>query len=126
MNILVRILIAAQALIMIVIGLGFLVLPATLGAAFFIEPKSLVGVATLRADMFSFFVGGSLFGLYGAWRGIAQPLLVPIVLLCGAIFGRLVNLAVVGAAPGSFEPLMVEIVMVAILYTGARVLGRPR
>lgn len=126
MRTIIRILIGAQALFMIAIGLGFLLMPERTGAAFFLAATSPVGEATLRADMFGFFVGGSLFALYAAWRGIALPLLVPIVLLSSAIFGRLVNLFVAGPVPGSFPPLLVEVVMLAVLFTGYRVLGLVR
>jgi hypothetical protein len=126
MRTIIRILIGAQALFMIAVGMGFLLAPDRLGAAFFLAPTSPVGEATLRADMFGFFVGGSLFALFAAWRGIALPLLVPIVLLCAAVFGRLVNLFVAGPVPGSFPPLVIELVMLAVLFTGYRVLGLTR
>lgn len=126
MRSIIRILIGAQSLFMIAIGLGFLLMPERLGAAFFLQATSPVGEATLRADMFGFFVGGSLFALFAAWRGIALPLLVPIVLLSSAVFGRLVNLFVAGPAPGSFQPLVVELVMLAVLFVGYRVLGLTR
>ncbi len=107
----------------IMIGMGFLLAPAKLGLAFFLAPTSIQGLATLRADFPGFFIGASIFALYGAWRGEARPLLVPMVMLALALFGRCVSLAADGMGPGAIPPMLVEALMIGLLALGYRSLA---
>jgi|JI9StandDraft_1071089.scaffolds.fasta_scaffold460566_2 hypothetical protein len=122
MQIFIRLAIAAQALFMLFVGTLFLLRPVEAAANFALAPLSLLGHATLRADMFGFFVSGALFALFAAWKSVRWPLLVPIVLLACAILGRLVSFMVDGVVPGSVEPIVAEIVMMLIVVTGFRTL----
>ena len=124
MQILVRLAIAAQALFMLFMGSQFVLRPIETAANFAIGPLSLLGNATLRADMGGFFISGALFALYAAVRGVRGPLLVPIVLMLCAIFGRLVSFAVDGVAPGAVPPIVAELIMLAIVLAGYRTLAR--
>lgn len=110
----------------IVIGLGFLLIPAKLATAFFLTPIGTQGLATLRADFPGFFIGASLFALAGAIRNKAAPLLVPLVLVSLALFGRFVSLALDGFAPSAVQPMVVETVMILILLAGFRTLRAPQ
>jgi hypothetical protein len=115
-----RLVIGLIGLFNILIGLGFLLVPAKLGAAFFLEPLGTQGLATLRADFPGFFIGASVFALAGAWSGRAQPLLVPILMLGLALFGRFVSIAIDGMAPTAIQPMVAEAVMVTLLLLGWR------
>ena len=64
MQIFIRLAIAAQALFMLFVGTLFLLRPVEAAANFALAPLSLLGHATLRADMFGFFVSGALFALF--------------------------------------------------------------
>ena len=108
----------------ILIGLGFLFLPAKLAAAVFLTPIGTEGLAALRADFPGFFVGASLFALAGAIRNQAAPLLVPLVMLSIALFGRCVSLVLDGFTATAVPPMVVEVVMITILFAGYRSLGR--
>ena len=110
----------------LVLGLGFLIDPVRLGARFFLSPVTMQGLATMRADFTAFFVTGGAFALFGAWRGRAEPLAVPLILLTIALFGRFVSLAVDGAWPTAFEPMIAEAAMIAILIAGRRALATTR
>jgi hypothetical protein len=122
-----RVLIGLVGLFNIVIGLGFLLAPEKLGLAFFLSPIGTQGLATLRADFPGFFIGASVFALVGAWTGQARPLLVPILMLSLALFGRFVSIAIDGMAPTAVQPMVVEAVMVTLLFLGWRSFdkGRP-
>jgi hypothetical protein len=102
------------------IGLLFLAQPAKLGAAFFLSPLTSQGLATLRADFPGFFIGASVFALYGAWRSDARPLLVPLVMLGLALFGRFISLALDGVGPAAIPPMVVEAVMITLLVVARR------
>ena len=102
------------------IGLGFLFAPAKLALAFFLLPLGSQGLATIRADFPGFFIGVAVFALVGAWTGQARPLLVPMLILGLALFGRLVSLAVDGMAPTAPPPMIAEAVMLTILFLGWR------
>jgi len=115
-----RIVIGLVGLFNITIGIGFLVAPAKLAAAFFLSPIGSQGMATLRADFPGFFIGASVFALVGAWRGEARPLLVPMLMLGIALFGRVISILVDGMAPTAIQPMTVEAVMIGVLALGYR------
>lgn len=101
----------------------FLFQTVKVGEEFFLTSIGIQGIATMRADMTSFFLVAAIFALYGAWKGKAAPLLVPICLFAIALFGRFISLAIDGASPTAFAPMIAEAVMIAILLFGYRALG---
>ena len=119
----IRAVIALVGLFNLALGLGFLIDPARLGAAFFLSATEVQGLATLRADFTAFFMTGGAFALIGAWRGRAEPLAVPLLLLAIALFGRLVSLAVDGPSSTAFGPMAAEATMIAVLLAGRRILA---
>jgi hypothetical protein len=119
-----RALIGLVGLFNITIGLGFLLAPEKLAAAFFLTPIGTQGMATLRADFPGFFIGASVFALLGAWSGRSRPLLVPILMLGLAFFGRLVSIAIDGVASTTAQPMIVEAVMLTLLILGWRSFDR--
>ncbi|WCM26730.1 hypothetical protein NDN01_22465 [Sphingomonas sp. QA11] len=126
MRTMIRAAIALVGLFNLAIGLAFLAAPARLGARFFLLPASIQGLATMRADFTAFFVTGGTFALLGAWRGRPEPLSVPLLLLAIALFGRCVAIAIDGASPTAFEPMIAEAAMIAILLAGRRILSNRR
>jgi hypothetical protein len=104
----------------LVIGLGFLLQPAKLAAAFFLSPVGTQGLATIRADFTGFFVGASLFALYGAWKMRADVLLVPMVMIGLALTGRFVSLSLDGMAATAPAAIVIEVIMLTILVVGYR------
>ncbi|MFA6117738.1 MAG: DUF4345 family protein [Sphingomonas sp.] len=122
----IRAAIALVGLFNLAIGLAFLADPSRLGAKFFLLPAGIQGLATMRADFTAFFVTGGVFALYGAWRGRAEPLTVPLLLLAIALLGRCVGLAMDGASSTAHEPMIAEAAMIAILLAGRRILSTPR
>ncbi len=115
-----RAVIGLVGLFNVTIGLAFLVVPQKLAAAFFLSPIGSQGMATLRADFPGFFIGASVFALVGAWRGEARPLLVPLLMLGIALFGRVISILVDGMAPTAIQPMTVEAVMIGLLLLAYR------
>ena len=113
-----RLVIGLIGLFNIAIGLAFMIVPDKLGAAFFLEPIGVQGLATLRADFPGFFIGASVFALVGAWTGRTQALLVPILMLGLALFGRFVSIVIDGVTATTIPPMVVEAVMIAVLVLG--------
>lgn len=115
-----RLLILLVAAFNLLIGLAFLLRPTEAAAAFALSPIGTQGLATLRADFPAFFLTGGLFALLGAWRGTAQPLTVPMVLLGIALAGRLVSLLLDGMVATTVPPMIAEAIMLALLGLGWR------
>lgn len=120
MTLALRLLILLVAIFNLLIGFVFLVRPSEAAAAFALTPIGTQGLATLRADFPAFFLTGGLFALLGAWRGTAQPLIVPITLLAIALAGRFVSLSVDGMVDTSLPPMIAEAVMLSLLGLGWR------
>jgi hypothetical protein len=104
----------------LVLGVGFLLDPLKLGTAFFLSPVGTQGLATLRGDFPGFFIGASLFALFGAYRTKADVLVVPLIMLAIADAGRFVGLIVDGASSTAFPPMIAEWIMIALLLIGYR------
>ena len=126
MRTVIRVAIALVGLFNLAVGLAFLIAPARLGAKFFLLPAGIQGLATMRADFTAFFMTGGAFALYGAWRGRAEPLTVPLLLLAIALIGRCIGITIDGASPTAHEPMIAEAAMIAILLAGRRILSTPR
>jgi hypothetical protein len=108
------------------LGIGFLVNPAKLAAAFALSPIGTQGLSTVRADFPAFFLTGGIFALIGAWRGEAGPLRVPLTLLSIALFGRFISIALDGTAPTTATPMIAEAIMIGLLALGYRVLSKSK
>ena len=115
-----RIVIGLVGLLNIGIGLGFLLAPDKLATAFFLAPTTTQGLASLRADFTGFFIGAAVFALIGAWRADPRPLLVPLVMLALALFGRTVSLVIDGRGPEAMGPMILELVMLVLLLAARR------
>jgi hypothetical protein len=116
-----RVAIGLVGLFNLMIGLRFLFVPAQMANEFALSPLGIPGMATMRADFPAFFLTGAAFALIGAWRVDAKALLIPLMLLGVAIFGRFVSVALDGIAPTTFLPMIAEAVMIGLLLVGYRV-----
>jgi len=115
-----RVVIGLIAVFNIAIGLGFLLNPARLAGQFFLSPLGSQGLATLRADFPGFFITGGVFALIGAVKKDDKALQVPLLLLAIAISGRTISLALDGAAPTAYPPMIAEAVMIVALLLARR------
>lgn len=120
MIMLARILAGLAAIFGIFVGLGFLIDPVKWGAAFFLSPNGIPGLAVLRADMTAFFLVSGVLAAVAAWRQNPTLLIAPIMLYATAIIGRAISLAVDGVTPGAFTPMIVEAALVAGLWFARR------
>jgi Domain of unknown function (DUF4345) len=121
-----RVIVGVIALFNLAIGVGVVLAPAQLAAAFFVDPVGLQGLATIRADFGGFFIGAAVFALIGAWRADARLLTVPVTLLGIALAGRIVSLVADGRTPESLPPIAAEVVMLAVLLWAMRAFGARR
>lgn len=109
-------------LFFVAMGAGFLLNPATAGADFGVIPEGIMGHASLRADFTAFFVVGGGCMIWGGWKRKGDPLLVSAALFAIALFGRAVNLAVLGSYQDFWLPMAVEAIAVILCLVGSRVL----
>ena len=122
MRLILTALIFAEGLMFLVLGLNFLVMPASAGASFALVPDGAAGLAVLRADFPAlFFVGGGAM-LWGAWKRNGDLLLVPAAIFGIALFGRIVSVFADGTVPGFWFPMLVEASAVILCLLASRVL----
>ncbi len=125
MQIVFRVLVGLIGVILLLIGIGFLVVPSQLTVPFAIQPTSLGGFATLRGDLGGLFLGMAVFTLLGTLPSKGRWLIVPTVSLVAVILGRMVNLVVEGVPGPGAGPLLMEIVFVLVLVGAQRTLIAP-
>ncbi len=106
------------------LGLWFFFATEQAAGAFFVTPQGAAGLATLRADMSSFFLVGAGFALHAAVTGRGGGLMVPAALYAVAITGRTFNLAAAGSHEGAVVPMVVEAVLILLCWFGWRTLRR--
>ncbi len=122
-DIIIRILTGALSAILLVVGLQYMMDPAATAGQFGLAVTDDIGLATLRADIGGFFCASGGLGLAAAIRHQPSWLLGPITLIILAFVGRLITLAVDGAAPGAFTPMIIEAVTI-IVFGYAMMRGR--
>ena len=110
-----RVLAGLLAAFFIVMGLGFWFRLDQTIASFAVIPDGLLGRASIRADFGGLFFGVGLMSAMAAWRTSRTCALGALLLLAIALTGRLVSLAMDGAAPGGMMPMLVEAAGIAIL-----------
>lgn len=112
----------AGGLMYLLLGIGFLLNPASAGADFGLSPDGAQGLATMRADMTAFFAVAAGSMVIGAWRRNGDLLLVAAALFAIALFGRFVGLFADGTYDGMAVPMLAEGITVIVLLIASRVL----
>lgn len=110
-----RILATAVGFILLIMGLGFLILPEVFAINLFIEPARAVGINSLRGDLGALFLGMSFFCLLGALFSQRKLLLVPIVFLVLVATGRLISYLVDDIPAVLVGSFVSELVFLSIL-----------
>jgi hypothetical protein len=120
-----RLLVGVVGLFNIFMGFSFLFNATKMAGNFALSPIGTQGLATVRADLPGFFLTAGAFAIFGAWQKSRQALLVPIMLLGIALFGRFLSIILDGIAATTFPPMIAEAIMIAMLYAGYRAFKKP-
>ncbi len=122
---------AARALVAI-LGLGSLFVGVSLWAnqdeaikQFAVQALNLVGRATIRADNAGLFIGMGVMMLFAARQASRSWALAAAVMASSALAGRIVTIALDGTGPGTWPPMIVEVVSIAILVWARSVWRTP-
>lgn len=122
MKLLARIGVGLVGSLNLLLGLAFLFSPVEMAARFAVSPIGTQGLATIRADFPAFFLTGAIFAMVSAWRADPRPLLVPLVLLCAALFGRFVSIGIDGMVSTTLPPMIAEALMIGIILLARKAL----
>ena len=106
-------------------GLGFAFMPERLAVEFALSPTSVAGLGNLRADLGGCFIGLGIFTLLGLRRGESRWLDVPLVVMALFLGLRLLHLGLDGVSDAGLRSTLVEVVLLALLIQGRRVLAGP-
>lgn len=119
-----RIAVALAGLFSLAMGAMAILTPVDLGNALGLAAQSPLGLNALRADMGSFFLASALACGLALFAGRPNWLLGAAALYGLAVTGRFIGIIVEGPPPGVLQPVIIELVMVALLVFGAKKLGR--
>jgi len=122
MKIVARILVGFVALFFVVWGLRFYFTPLDMATEFLIAPTSSGGWSTVRGDLGGLFIAVGVFAALGLRTGYARRLWTAATIVGAVAFGRLVGLATDGPTETTVVPFVAELVFIAILAFGARIL----
>ena len=116
----VRILLSLVILFWFVMGATFTFAPDQIYPQFFIEPKGVEGLATIRADFGGLFVAGGIMALLGLLQRNEYYLYSSGILMFSIEVIRGLSAIMDGLASTTVQNMAVEMVVVAILFYAAR------
>ncbi|MEQ8326798.1 MAG: DUF4345 family protein [Parvibaculum sp.] len=119
-----RIAVALVGLFSLAMGLMAFAQPVQLGEMLGLGALSPLGGNSLRADLGAFFLASALAALLALFAGRAQWMWGAAALFGLAVIGRILGVAVDGAPEGVVQPIVIELVLVALSVFGAKTLGR--
>ncbi|MFT3728418.1 MAG: hypothetical protein QM759_11395 [Terricaulis sp.] len=123
MKLVVRGLVGLLGALALVMAVAFWINPGLPAARLGVSALSVLGFATLRADMGGFFAMAGVLSLAGAVRDNARLLTAPLLLVALALAARIATAALSGYTPEMAQPMVVEAVLVAVLALGRRTLS---
>ena len=107
----------------LLVAVQLLLHPGVVGLKLGLAPVTVVGMATLRADVAGFFAVTGALSLAAAWRNDRALILAPLLLIGSALAGRCLNLAVQGVRPELIQPMVIEATLLVLLAFARRTLG---
>lgn len=110
--------------ICIVLGVGFLVDPATRAAGLGLQAVDATGLSTLRADLPAFFIVAGMCMVLATWRRKPDLLLIPTALFGIALLGRCVSLVADGPSDAVWGLMLGEALSVIGLLATRWVMRR--
>ncbi|MEM6474855.1 MAG: DUF4345 family protein [Pseudomonadota bacterium] len=121
-----RVVLCLGGLLLLFMGAGFLLDPASAGADFGLTVEGAHALTSVRSDFTAFFgVGGACF-IWGAIARRPDPLVIGSALMLVTLAARLVSLAVDGSFQGYVVPMGVELLLGVLGLFGARALPLSR
>lgn len=121
-----RVGVTLAALFSLAMGLLFWADPMAAGAVLGLTSLDPLGTNSLRADLAAFFLVNFIACTLALFRGKAHWLYGSALVFGLAVFGRFIGIIVDGPPAGIAQPIVIELVLVALLVFGARQLGKPR
>jgi len=117
-HIYVRVAVGLTGLLLFLIACGAWVDPARVAAKLGMAPVGALGLASLRADLGSFFATGGSLAITAALRRSPELLNIPLLMLALALIGRFMTLTVVPFDTSLLPPMVAEALMVGLLVAG--------
>ncbi|MEP3050593.1 MAG: DUF4345 family protein [Erythrobacter sp.] len=121
-----RIGLVLSGLLMLYLGSGFLIDPASSGANFGLSANGAHGLTSLRADFTSFFGVTGICLIWGAWQCRRDPLIIGAALMLVTLAGRVIAYAIDGGFEGFEAPMVVEAIVGGLGLLGARMLPKAK
>lgn len=119
-----RIAVVLAGLFSLAMGLMAFASPTELGETLGIGALSPLGLNSLRADLGAFFLASALAALLALFAGRPNWLWGAATLYGLAAIGRIIGVVADGAPEGVVQPIVIELVAVALFAFGAKTLGR--
>jgi ribonuclease Z len=110
-----RILAGVVGLLLLLLGIGFLIMPEVVATFMLSLRTSGAGINSLRADLGALFLGMGVFTLLGVFSRHRWWLVVPIAFLVSVVIGRLISVSVDPFPAATTRALVGELIFVFIL-----------
>jgi hypothetical protein len=119
-----RAVLALQGAMALFIAANVWIDPLTIPAQLGLSPIGDLGISTIRGDIGALFGGSGLFMLAAAYRVESRFVVPPLVFLTLALAARTYSLAMTGASPELYQPMVVEGVSIVLLLAAYFIFSR--
>jgi len=94
--------------------------PDLIGGVLGVSAENAAGRGAIVGDFGSFFFVGAGAGALALFYGKSHLLWVPIALFGITVIGRLFDIITSGFGPGALQPIIIEFVLIAMLFTALK------
>lgn len=113
---------ALVGLFSLVMGLMAWIDPSKVGAIIGLEGPSALGQHSLRGDIGAVFLASAIGVGLALFKGKTMGLKIPIIIYGLVLIGRLISLVASGSGEGVMQPIIIEVVLVALSVFAYRTL----
>jgi hypothetical protein len=104
----------------LVMGVVAFLAPDMIGSILGVSADNAAGRGTIRGDFGALFLTGAGAAALALFKDKSQLLWIPISLFGLTLIGRLLDGALSGFGAGAFQPIIVEILLVAMLFSALK------
>ena len=111
----IKILVVISSIPLLVLGVMAMFAPTTTFELFDLDPRGVLGMNNIRANLGGLLIASALMILIGLWRQNQTWLLAAILMVGTVLVGRIISFIVDGWTPAAIPSVVIEVFVIGIL-----------
>lgn len=112
----IKILVVISSIPLLVLGVKAMFAPTTMFELFDLDPRGVLGINNIRANLGGLLIASALMILIGLWRQNHTWFLATILLVGTVLVGRIISFIVDGWTPAAIPAVVTEVLVIGILF----------